>query len=88
MLVRAYRKRLSGASAARTANKEYVVTPAARGARMHFGEVLRHFPKVIILETIGDRAALVQMSTRDRNRLSRQHPELAIEPNTLYRKLY
>jgi hypothetical protein len=86
MLVRAYRKRLSGGSAARSANKEYVVTPA-RGVQMHFGEVLRQYPKVILLETIGDRAALVQMSNRDRNRLSRQHPELAIEPNTLYRKL-
>lgn len=85
MFVRGARKRLTGGSA-RIAIKQYVVTPAARGARMHVGEVLRQYPKVILLD-IDDRAALVQMSDRDRNRLSRQHPELAIEPNILYRKL-
>jgi hypothetical protein len=87
MLVRVARKRLISGSTARTATKQYVVTPTARGVPVHFGEVLRKYPKVILLDTIGDRAALVQMSDRDRNRLSRQHPELAIEPNSLYRKL-
>lgn len=87
MFLRAARKRLSGGPAGRTAAKQYVVTPTSRGVRMHFGEVLRQFPKVVLLDTIDDRAVLVQMSDRDRNRLSRRHPELAIEPNSLYRKL-
>jgi hypothetical protein len=85
MLLRASRKRSSGVSAARTP-KQYVVTLTARGARIHFGEVFRQYPKVILLDTIDGRAVLVQMSERDRNRLSRQHPELAIEPNILYSK--
>jgi len=87
MLLRAARKRISDGSTARTTTRQYVVTLTARGARMHFGQVFRQYPKVILLDTIDDRAALVQMSDRDRNRLSRQHPELAIEPNILYSKL-
>ena len=87
MLLRAARKRLANSFGVRPTTQLYVVTPSNVGGRMHIGELLRHYPRVILLDALDESTALVEMSERDRARLSRQHPELAIEPNITYRKL-
>lgn len=87
MLLRAARKRLLHSFGMHPVTKLYVVSPSGVGRRMRIGEVLRHYPRVVLLDTVDDSTALVKMSERDRIRLSRQHPELAIEPNITYRKL-
>lgn len=88
MLLRALRKRRSGNNlSSRAATKLYVVTPSSSGRGMHVGEVLRHYPRVVLLDTLDDTTALVQMSDSDRLLISRQHPEWAIEPNISYGKI-
>ena len=71
------------------ATKLYVVSPsgAGRGAGMRVGEVLRHYPRVVLLDTLDETTALVEMSDSDRMLITRQHPEWAIEPNIRYGKL-
>lgn len=70
------------------ATKLYVVSPSdtARG-RMRVGEVLRNYPRVVLLDTLDETTALVEMSDSDRLLISQQHPEWAIEPNIRYGKL-
>lgn len=86
MLIRAARRRLSGSFGGDGTTKRYVVTRNSNGRVVHLGKVLRAYPKVILLDKLDDSTALVEMSDRDLMRLSRQHPELAIEPNIPYRK--
>lgn len=64
--------------------KRYVVSPSVSGSNMHVASVLSVYPTVKVLDELDDATALVEMSDKDRNRLSRQHPELLIEPNALY----
>lgn len=86
MLIRATGRRLFNSFGARSATQRYVVTPSG-SRRVKVGELLRHYPRVILLDALDDSTALVEMSERDRIRLSRRHPELAIEPNIPYRKV-
>ena len=85
MILRAAARKF-GNSFPRSATKRYVVTPSG-SRRVKIGELLRHYPRVILLDALDDSTALVEMSERDRVRLSRRHPELAIEPNIPYRKV-
>lgn len=86
-MFRAADKRRSARVGARAATKLYVVTPSGSGRGMRVGEVLRHYPEVVLLDTLDDSTALVEMSDRDRLLISRRHPEWAIEPNVRYGKL-
>lgn len=86
MLIRATRKRLSPGVGGQRTTKRYVVTPSINGRVIHLAQVLRAYPKVVLLDKVDDSTALVEMSDRDLDRLSRQHPELAIEPNLPYQK--
>jgi hypothetical protein len=87
MLLRAARKIRSHGLGTRCATKRYVVTPIRSGDHMQIGELLRHYPKVVLLDSLDESTALVEMTEGDRVRLTRQHPELAIEPNLTYHKL-
>jgi hypothetical protein len=87
MLLRAARKIRAHSLGNRSATKCYVVTPTRSGGRMHIGELLRHYPRVTLLDSLDESTALVEMTERDRVELTQQHPELAIEPNLTYHKL-
>ena len=83
-MFRGARKRRSPGAA----TKLYVVSPSGgRGAGMRVGEVLRHYPRVVLLDTLDETTALVEMSDSDRMLITRQHPEWAVEPNIRYGKL-
>lgn len=65
--------------------KQYVVGPTDGLGDMYITLLLRRYPKVVVLDELNDSTALVEMSEMEHKRLSREHPELLIEPNLLYK---
>jgi hypothetical protein len=86
-MFRATRKRFSGKLSERRLTNRYVVTRSYAGDQMHVMTLLNQYPTVVLVDELDETTALVEMTPRDRMRISRQHPELMIEPNIGYRKL-
>jgi hypothetical protein len=65
--------------------RQYVMGPTAGRGNVYITSILRQYPKVIVLDKLDDSTALVEMSDIEHERISREHPELLIEPNLLYK---
>jgi len=66
-------------------NGQYVVTQATKGSNVSVAELLAHYPKAIILDELDNSTVLVEMSADMCEQISRNRPDLLIEPNLLYK---
>jgi hypothetical protein len=83
-MLKLFQKRLPRHMSNRQRGKKYVVTPAARQVSLRVSAVLEHCPGITVLDELDDSTALVIMSDRTHHRLSKEHPELVIEPDLIY----
>jgi hypothetical protein len=66
-------------------NRQYVVTQATRESSVSVAELLALYPKADILDELDNSTALVEMPADVCEQISRNHPELLIEPNLPYK---
>lgn len=66
-------------------NGQYVVTPKTKKNNVLVAELLACYPKASIIDELDNSTALVEMSADVCEQISRNHPELLIEPNLLYK---
>lgn len=83
-MLKLLRTKLSRQMGKRQKRKKYVVSPPTRQRNLRVSALLKSRPGVIVLDELDDSTALVAMSDKAHHRLSKEHPELVIEPDLIY----
>jgi len=63
---------------------QYVVFATPEKASISLAALLKTYPRIKILQELDKNTALVEMSADTRRLLTREHPEIVVEPNLRY----